>query len=184
MGDSIQLFQQQFEAFMKRYNEDQHRIQSQFEEIRRENSNNSATHEPRVNRRNEEGPDRGGERTGAQTVACKLDFPRYDGSTDPLPWISRCDYYFRHQRVMDEDKMNREEFKDHCRRRFSSYGSRSKLGELVKLRQTGSVEEYQRQFENLAVRTCHLRPEQVEIFISGLQERLYEQRRSKNQLKQ
>lgn len=67
--------------------------------------------------------------------------------------------------------MDWEEFKDHCRRRFGSYGSRSKLGELVKLRQTGSVDEYQRQFEKLADRTSHLRlGQEVEIFTSGLQD--------------
>ncbi|GKB48720.1 hypothetical protein Tco_0899473 [Tanacetum coccineum] len=69
MGDSMQLFQQQFEAFMKRYNKDQQRIQSHIDEIRRENTNNSATHESCVNRRNKEGPDRGGGGLGAQIVA-------------------------------------------------------------------------------------------------------------------
>ncbi|GJX06480.1 hypothetical protein Tco_0194412 [Tanacetum coccineum] len=88
MGDSMQLFQQQFEAFMKRYSEDQQRIQSQFEEIRQENTHNSATREPRVNRLNEEGLDRGSGGTGNTNRRCKLDFPRYDGSTDPLPWMS------------------------------------------------------------------------------------------------
>ncbi|GKB72207.1 hypothetical protein Tco_0933619 [Tanacetum coccineum] len=106
MGDSMQLFQQQFEAFMKRYNEDQQRIQSQFEEIRRENTQNSATREPRVNRLNEEGLDRGSGGTGNTNRHCKLDFPRYDGSTDPLPWMSHCDYYFRDQRVAEEEKMS------------------------------------------------------------------------------
>ncbi|GJX80513.1 hypothetical protein Tco_0328662 [Tanacetum coccineum] len=160
MGDSMQLFQQQFEAFMKRYSEDQQRIQSQFEEIRQENTHNSATREPRVNRLNEEGLDRGSGGTGNTNRRCKLDFPRYDGSTDPLPWMSRCDYYFRHQRVADDEDrlhMDWEEFKDHCRRRFGSYGSRSKLGEMVKLRQTEFV-EYQRQFKKLVGKQFPLSP--------------------------
>ena len=135
MGDSMQLFQHQFEAFMKRHNEDQQRIQSQFEEMRQENNSSSATREIRNTHRNDEG--NGGSGTNHR---CKLEFPRYDGSTDPLPWMSRCDYYFRHQRVVEEEKMSIvaphlendaqywflkldrdrphmdwEEFKDHCR---------------------------------------------------------------------
>ncbi|GJW21485.1 hypothetical protein Tco_0032107 [Tanacetum coccineum] len=131
---------------MKRYNEDQQRIQSQFEEIRRENTQNSATCEPHVNRLNEEVLIVAVEARGTPIVAAN--------------WIS-----------------------------------------LI-----GSVEEYQRQFKKLVARTCHLRPEQeVEIFISGLQDyivvevelqqptdltsamyfaRLYERRKSENQLAQ
>ncbi|GJY52365.1 hypothetical protein Tco_0443212 [Tanacetum coccineum] len=102
MGDSMQLFQQQIEAFMKRYNEDQQRIQSQFDEIRLENTNNSATHELRVNRRNKEGLDRGSGGTRNTNHRCKLDFPCYDRDRPHMDW---------------------DEFKDHCRRRFGSYGS-------------------------------------------------------------
>ncbi|GJU39674.1 hypothetical protein Tco_1192631 [Tanacetum coccineum] len=106
MGDSMQIFQQQFQAFMKRYNKDQQRIQSQFEEIRQENTHNSATREPRVNRLNEEGLNHGSGGSGNTNRRCKLDFPHYDGSTNPLPWMSHCDYNFRHQRVADEEKMS------------------------------------------------------------------------------
>lgn len=144
--------------------------------MRRENSSSSATREIRNMHRNDEGT--GGSGTNCR---CKLEFPRYDGSTDPLPWMSRCNYYFRHQRVVGEEKMSIvaphlehdpqywflkldrdrphmdwEEFKDHCHRRFGAFGSRSKFGELVKLQQTGSVKEYHRQFEKLAARTSHL----------------------------
>ncbi|GJZ90945.1 hypothetical protein Tco_0662872 [Tanacetum coccineum] len=94
---------------MKRYNKDQQRIQSQFDEIRRENTNNSATHELRVNRRNKEGLDRGSGGTRNTNHRYKLDFPCYDRSTDPLPWTSRCDYYFRHQRIADEEKPHLED---------------------------------------------------------------------------
>ena len=45
------------------------------------------------------------------------------------------------------------------------------MGELSKLQQGGTVEEYQRRFEQLAARAGPLTTEQeVEIFISGLQE--------------
>ena len=35
----------------------------------------------------------------------KLDFPRYDGKTDPLLFINRCESYFRQQRTMPEEKV-------------------------------------------------------------------------------
>jgi hypothetical protein len=25
----------------------------------------------------------------------KLEFPKYNGSSDPLPWLNRCDHYFK-----------------------------------------------------------------------------------------
>lgn len=50
---------------------------------------------------------------------------------------------------------------------------RNKLGELSKLRQTGTVGEYQCQFEQLSAHASSLTSEQeVEIFISGLQEHI------------
>ena len=88
---------------MKRYNESQQHIQAQFEEIRRDNTTSSATRETHTNRHNDEGTDHGGSGTNRR---CKLDFPRYHRSTDPLPWMNRRDYYFRHQRAADEEKMS------------------------------------------------------------------------------
>ena len=35
----------------------------------------------------------------------KLDFPRYDGKTDPLIFINRCESYFHQQRIMEEEKV-------------------------------------------------------------------------------
>lgn len=67
---------------------------------------------------------------------------------DPQYWFLKLD--------RDRPHMDWEEFKDHCHRRFGAFSSRSKLGELVKLQQTGSVKEYHRQFEKLAARTSHL----------------------------
>ena len=32
----------------------------------------------------------------------KLDFPRYDGKSDPLIFINRCESYFHQQRLMEE----------------------------------------------------------------------------------
>jgi hypothetical protein len=35
----------------------------------------------------------------------KLDFPRYDGKTDPLGFINHCESYFHQQRIMEEEKV-------------------------------------------------------------------------------
>ena len=35
----------------------------------------------------------------------KLDFPKFDGTGDPLPFISKCEHYFRGQRTMEEEKV-------------------------------------------------------------------------------
>ena len=32
----------------------------------------------------------------------KMDFPRYDGKSDPLIFINRCESYFHQQRIMEE----------------------------------------------------------------------------------
>ncbi|RLN12498.1 hypothetical protein C2845_PM09G12640 [Panicum miliaceum] len=35
----------------------------------------------------------------------KLDFPRYDGKTDPMLFINKCESYFRQQRTMGEERV-------------------------------------------------------------------------------
>jgi hypothetical protein len=35
----------------------------------------------------------------------KLDFPRYDDTSDPLIFINRCELYFHQQRIMEEEKV-------------------------------------------------------------------------------
>jgi hypothetical protein len=35
----------------------------------------------------------------------KLEFPKYDGSSDPLPWLNRCDRYFKVQRTPENKKV-------------------------------------------------------------------------------
>ncbi|GJZ89690.1 retrotransposon gag protein, partial [Tanacetum coccineum] len=126
----------------------------------------------------------------------RLDFPVYDGKNDPLVWLSRCEHYFRHQHIPESEKVEIacyhldedaqvwflkldidrpgilwEEFKRECHRRFGAIVQGNKLRELCKLRQSGTVEEYHRKFEQLVTRAGILIAEQeVEIFVSGLQE--------------
>ena len=35
----------------------------------------------------------------------KMDFPRYDGKTDPLIFINRCESFFHQQRIMEEERV-------------------------------------------------------------------------------
>ena len=35
----------------------------------------------------------------------KMDFPRFDGKSDPLIFINRCESYFHQQRTMPEEKV-------------------------------------------------------------------------------
>ena len=35
----------------------------------------------------------------------KMDFPRYDGKSDPLIFINRCESYFWQQRIAEEEKV-------------------------------------------------------------------------------
>lgn len=66
MCDSMQEFQQKFEAFTKQY-KDQQYIHNYIEKMRQEGTKNSSgTCEPRVNRHNGEG--------GKTNRSCKLEF--------------------------------------------------------------------------------------------------------------
>jgi hypothetical protein len=35
----------------------------------------------------------------------KMDFPKYDGKSDPLAFINRCESYFHQQRIAEEEKV-------------------------------------------------------------------------------
>jgi hypothetical protein len=35
----------------------------------------------------------------------QIDFPKYDGKSDPLAFINRCESYFLQQRIMEEEKV-------------------------------------------------------------------------------
>ncbi|KAG8644032.1 hypothetical protein MANES_11G082735v8 [Manihot esculenta] len=126
----------------------------------------------------------------------KLDFPRYDGLEDPLGWLARCQHFFRHQQTPEEEKVslasyhlegiaqlwymqllddipdpNWDEFTHQCNLRFGPPIRNNKLSELAKLKQTGSVAEYQNRFEALVSRAGTLTQDQkVQLYLSGLQD--------------
>ncbi|PPS04857.1 hypothetical protein GOBAR_AA15790 [Gossypium barbadense] len=116
------------------------------------------------------------------------------GVGDPLGWLKRCKNFFGNQRTNEEDKVDLasfhllreaqlwfdqiekeeanldwERFRECCHIRFGPPMSNNPLGELANLRQTGTVEEYQRQFQSLLARTTDLKPrQQVNLFTAGL----------------
>ncbi|XP_010264784.1 PREDICTED: uncharacterized protein LOC104602705 [Nelumbo nucifera] len=128
----------------------------------------------------------------------RLEFPSYNGNGDPLGWLHRCEQFFRNQRTDDRDKVSlaafhlteeaqlwfyrleQEEpglgwaqFKSYCLLRFGPPLTSNPLGELINLKQTGTVAEYQRQFQTLLARASFVRPDQqVDMFTAGLSEPL------------
>ena len=96
----------------------------------------------------------------------KLDFPRYDGKSDPMLFLNKCDSYFRQQRTMPEERvwmasyhledvaqlwyvqLQEDEgtptwghFKDLLNERFGPPLRSAPLFELAECRRTGTVEE-------------------------------------------
>ena len=41
----------------------------------------------------------------APPTATQAFLPHYDGETDPLTWLNKCDLYFRGASIMDEEKV-------------------------------------------------------------------------------
>ena len=107
----------------------------------------------------------------------KMDFPRYDGKSDPLIFINRCESYFHHQRIMDEEKVwmasyNLEEgaqmwyiqvqtdegtpswrrFTELLNLRYGPPLRSAPLAELAECRRTSTVAEYQDRFQALLAR--------------------------------
>jgi hypothetical protein len=105
----------------------------------------------------------------------KLDFPKFDGKSDPLAFINRCESYFHQQRIAEKVWMasynleagaqlwfmqiQRDEgtpqwwrFTELLHTRFGPPLRSNPLGELVACRRTGSVVEYQDRFEALLPR--------------------------------
>ena len=124
----------------------------------------------------------------------KLDFPRYDGKTDPMLFINKCESYFRQQRTMAEERVwmasyNLEDvaqlwylqlqedegtppwgrFKELLNLRFGPPLRSAPLFELAECRRTGTVEEYSNRFQALLPRAGRLdEAQRVQLFTGGL----------------
>lgn len=125
----------------------------------------------------------------------KLDFPKFDGKSDPLAFLNRCESYFHQQRIaaeeqvwmasynleagaqmwfiqvqQDEGTPSWRRFSELLNLRFGPPIRFNPLGELMACKRTGSVAEYQDRFEALLPRAGTLTEAQrVQAFTAGLQ---------------
>jgi len=115
----------------------------------------------------------------------KWDFPRFDGTTDPMLFLNKCDSYFGQHRTMAEERVwqasyhldgvaqlwytQLEEdsgtptwprFKEFLNLRFGPPLRSAPLFELTECRRTGTVEEYSNRFQALLPRAGRLDEEQ------------------------
>jgi len=124
----------------------------------------------------------------------KWDFPRFDGTTDPMLFLNKCDAYFRQHRTMAEERVwqasynldgvaqlwyNQLEedsatptwacFKEFLNLRLGPPLRSAPLFELTECRHTGTVEEYSNRFQALLPRAGRLDEEQrVQLYTGGL----------------
>jgi hypothetical protein len=124
----------------------------------------------------------------------KLLFPTYDGTEDPLPWLNRCNQFFRIQETSEAGKVflasfyvpdeasqwftllernqgkpSWEEFVRLINQCFCPPLHSNPLGELIQLRREGTVAKFQSKFMSLL--TCCdglAEKHQINIFTAGL----------------
>lgn len=128
------------------------------------------------------------------TKLAKLDFPKYNGTEDPTSWICRVEQFFDYQQSEEGEKLplasyhlegqaymwyqlfkdseevlTWEAFKAAMHTHYGHTAFDDHFGDLTKLQQTGSVREYQLQFERLLSRVQKLSTQhQLGCFVSGL----------------
>ncbi|XP_034198084.1 uncharacterized protein LOC117613593 [Prunus dulcis] len=128
----------------------------------------------------------------------KLDFPHFNGLEDPTSWICRAEQFFDFHHTPETERvplasfnlegdaqlwfqLMKEEtpittwatFKQGLHDRYGPTQFQDFFGDLTKLQQTGSVRDYQTQFEKLLIRAGRLTPDQqVGCFVSGLKENI------------
>jgi hypothetical protein len=126
----------------------------------------------------------------------KLNFPKSDGTEDPTSWVCRVEQFFEFQDTAKEDKVvmaayhlegeaqlwyqlfketeegaSWEQLKEGLHVRYGPMQFNDFFGDLTKLRQTGTIREYQGQYERLLSRAGRLLvAQQIGGFISGLKE--------------
>lgn len=107
----------------------------------------------------------------------KMDFPKFDGKSDPLAFINRCEAFFVQQRIAPEEQVwmasynlediaqmwyilvqqsegtpNWRRFTELLNLCFGPPLQSNPMGELMACRRIGTVEEYQARFEALLPR--------------------------------
>jgi hypothetical protein len=124
----------------------------------------------------------------------KLEFLKFNGTSEPLPWLNCCERYFlvrrtpEHQCVafatfyllddgqlwfhrleLNDGRPTWPQFVQFVNARFGPPLTDSPVGALAMLRHSGSVDDYAKQFMALSCRDTSLsEPLQVQLFITGL----------------
>ncbi|XP_071728214.1 uncharacterized protein [Rutidosis leptorrhynchoides] len=106
----------------------------------------------------------------------KLDFPKFDGD-DVRGWIYRCNQFFTVDRVEDDDKvriasihMYKKALNWH--QQYTRIHVEDPLAELKHLRQTGTVEAYYDEFEQLLNKVDISVQQAISLFLAGLQKEI------------
>jgi hypothetical protein len=127
----------------------------------------------------------------------KIDFPLFDGATDPQPWLTRCNLFFLGQRTQDSDKTwlasyhltdvvalwyghleaklcqrpSWGEFQILISNHFGPSTRANPFGELISTRHSGTVADYTKRFlENLSRVQPIADAEERDIFTNNLGE--------------
>lgn len=134
---------------------------------------------------------------GIQARTLRLDFPKFDG-TDPNEWVKKAQQFFEYYSTHDEQRLqiaffhmedkalswyswlkesspvhSWDDFVSALEVRFGPFAFEDPVGEFTKLRQNGTVEEYQTQFEILSNKISGLTEEfRISTFLSGLKDDL------------
>jgi hypothetical protein len=128
-----------------------------------------------------------------------ISFPHYDGESDPLPWINKCETYFRGMRTPPDEKvwqaslyldgvaaewfyalervtggvLTWSRFIEFTHMWFGPPLRTNGMADLKDLRHTGTVEDYQRQFLSILFRCDDMTQlQQAQMFTTGLGELL------------
>jgi hypothetical protein len=136
----------------------------------------------------------GGELYGPPPLVHKLRFPKYDGTEDPLGWLHKCEQYFRSQGTppaqhvwtaafylegaasqwyfrleKNQGESSWPDFIDGVKKRFGPPTRSNPLGELMHLRCSGTIDEFQENFLTLLARCDDINEkQQIAIFSAGL----------------
>jgi hypothetical protein len=123
----------------------------------------------------------------------KMEFPKYDGVGDPLPWLNQCERYFRVWRTLENRRVTYASFYltdaqlwyhrlelnagpplwprfvQLVNKRFGSPLTNSLIDELALLRHDDSVDDFAKRFMALSCRdTTITEVHQVKLFLAGL----------------